>query len=168
MSTSAIPGVVVAEHRTFPDQRGTFLELMRGSDYPVEFVQANHSFSRAGVLRGLHHHQHQYDLWYVVKGRAQIALADLRGTTPMVESFELDGSSATTLLIPPGVAHGYLALEDLDLIYLVTQTYDPSDEHGIAWNDPTLAIEWKASDPVLSPRDQTNPPLRWPTSLSSS
>jgi dTDP-4-dehydrorhamnose 3,5-epimerase len=167
MRTSAIPGVVISHRRTFPDARGTFLELMRRSEQQHEFVQVNHSFSRAGVLRGLHYHRLQYDLWYVVRGRARIALADLRSEAPRVDMFELDGDSASTLLIPPGVAHGYLAVADLDLIYLVTHIYDPSDEHGIAWDDPLLAIEWGVEHPVLSVRDQTNPPLEWPVSISS-
>jgi dTDP-4-dehydrorhamnose 3,5-epimerase len=84
-----------------------------------------------------------------------------------VETFELDEQSATTLLIPPGVAHGYLALDDLDLIYLVTRTYDPMDEQGIAWNDPQLAVEWDVQDVVVSERDRTNPPLEWPVAAFS-
>ena len=68
-STSAIPGVEISHRRTFPDERGNFLELMRRSEHDLEFVQANHSFSRAGVVRGLHYHRHQHDLWYVVRGR---------------------------------------------------------------------------------------------------
>jgi dTDP-4-dehydrorhamnose 3,5-epimerase len=193
MPTSAIPGVEISNRRTFPDERGSFLELMRRSDHGLEFVQANHSFSRAGVVRGLHYHRHQHDLWYIVRGRARIGLADLRGREPLVETFgppsppppqfrlppppppeplvetfDLDERSAATLLIPPGVAHGYLAIDDLDLIYLVTRTYDPDDEHGIAWNDPVLGIDWQIGTPVLSPRDQMNPPLQWPIDLSPS
>jgi dTDP-4-dehydrorhamnose 3,5-epimerase len=168
MPTSAIPGVEISNRRTFPDERGSFLELMRRSDHGLEFVQANHSFSRAGVVRGLHYHRHQHDLWYIVRGRARIGLADLRGREPLVETFDLDERSAATLLIPPGVAHGYLAIDDLDLIYLVTRTYDPDDEHGIAWNDSVLGIDWQVDTPVLSPRDQMNPPLQWPIDLSPS
>lgn len=168
MPTSAIPGVEFSERQTFPDERGTFLELLRTSESELEFVQVNHSFSQKGVLRGLHYHHHQHDLWYVVKGRARVALVDLRGERPVVETFDLDERSAATLVIPPRVAHGYLAVEDLDLIYLVTRTYDPADEHGIAWNDPLLAIDWGIDEPILSQRDRTNPPLEWPITLASS
>lgn len=168
MPTSAIPGVVFSERRTFPDQRGTFLELLRAADSELDFVQVNHSFSRAGVLRGLHYHHHQHDLWYIVRGQARVGLADLRGEQAVVETYDLHEHSATTLLIPPGVAHGYLAVRDLDLIYLVTRTYDPSDEHGIAWNDPLLMLDWGTDTVLLSPRDQANPPLEWPLSLASS
>jgi len=168
MPTSAIPGVVFSQRQTFPDERGNFLELLRTSESPLDFVQVNHSFSQQGVLRGLHYHHHQHDLWYVVRGTARVALVDLRGERPAVETFELDEQSACTLLIPPRVAHGYLAVRDLDLIYLVTRTYDPADEHGIEWNDPALAIDWGIDEPVLSPRDQSNQPLQWPISLASS
>jgi dTDP-4-dehydrorhamnose 3,5-epimerase len=167
MPTSIIPGVALSQRREYPDQRGRFLELVRSSEHDVDFVQINHSFSRRGVLRGLHYHLRQHDLWYIVRGRAQIALVDLRGTSPVVETFELDERSATTVLIPPQVAHGYLALEDLDLIYLVTRTYDPDDEHGIAWNDEQLAVDWQVDDVVLSERDRHNAPLVWPPSAST-
>jgi dTDP-4-dehydrorhamnose 3,5-epimerase len=168
MPTSAIPGVVFTERQTFPDERGTFLELLRTSESSLDFVQVNHSFSRAGVLRGLHYHHHQHDLWYISRGQARVALVDLRGERPNVETHDLDERSAATLLIPPGVAHGYLAVRDLDVIYLVTRTYDPADEHGIAWDDPLLAIDWGVDEAVLSDRDRSNPPLEWPISLASS
>lgn len=167
MPTSAIPGVVFSARTTWPDHRGSFLELFRASEYSDEFVQINHSFSRCGVLRGLHYHQRQADLWYVVRGLAQVALADIRGTRPVVEIFELSGDSAATLYIPPGVAHGYLAVEDLDLIYAVTQTYNPGDEHGLAWDDATLAIPWRFTDPILSARDAGNTALKWTQASAS-
>ena len=87
--TIDIPGVVVSQRRTWPDQRGDFLELFRSDEYAEAFVQFNHSFSRANVLRGLHYHRHQADLWYIVRGLAQVALADLRGDRPLVEVFDL-------------------------------------------------------------------------------
>ena len=93
-----------------------------------------------------------------------MGLADLRrrGGTPPTESFVLDAAEPTTVFIPPGVAHGYLALTELDVIYWVTGEYDPSDEHGVAWNDPTLAIPWQIdAEPVVSERDAQNPGLDW-------
>jgi dTDP-4-dehydrorhamnose 3,5-epimerase len=63
------------------------------------------------------------------------------------------------LFIPPGVAHGFLAVTDLTLGYLVDRYFDGSDEWGIAWNDPELGIDWPATDPVLSERDRNNPRL---------
>jgi hypothetical protein len=87
--TIDIPGVVVTQRRTWPDQRGDFLELFRSDEYADAFVQVNHSFSRANVLRVLHYHRHQADLWYIVRGLAQVALADLRGDRAHVEVFDL-------------------------------------------------------------------------------
>ncbi|HWC14513.1 MAG TPA: dTDP-4-dehydrorhamnose 3,5-epimerase family protein [Actinomycetota bacterium] len=156
---TAIPGVIVSDVKRLPDARGSFAEIARESAYPETFVQLNHSHSRGRVLRGLHFHREQADLWYVVRGRAQVALVDLRdGGRHRVETLVLDGSQPQTLYIPPGVAHGYLALTDVDLFYLVTREYDETDEFGVAWDDPGLAIPWELSDPVLSERDRSNPP----------
>ena len=161
---SAIDGVRIVTLDVYGDLRGRFSEIFRTAAMPETFVQCNHSHSAAGVLRGLHYHRHQADLWYVPAGRAQVGLADLRtrGGTPRTESLFLDAAEPTTVFIPPGVAHGYLALTDLDVIYWVTGEYDPSDEHGVAWNDPTLAIPWQIdADPVVSERDAQNPGLDW-------
>ena len=163
-ASSAIDGVRIVTLDVYGDLRGRFCEIFRSAAMPETFVQANHSRSAAGVLRGLHYHRHQADLWYVPAGRAQVGLADLRvrGGTPPTESFVLDAAQPTTVFIPPGVAHGYLALTDLDVIYWVTGEYDPGDEHGVAWNDPTLAIPWQIdAEPVVSERDAKNPGLDW-------
>jgi dTDP-4-dehydrorhamnose 3,5-epimerase len=149
---------------TFEDERGRFAELYRAQAMPASFAQANHSFSRRGALRGLHWHRGQADLWYLVRGRAQVGLVDLRTPSdpPLAETFVLDADEPTVVYIPPGVAHGYLALTDIDLIYWVTSEYDPSDEHGIAWDDPRLGIAWQLDGaPIVSRRDRTNPPLEW-------
>lgn len=152
---SAIDGVVVTPVERHEDPRGFFSEIGRFGEYR----QANHSHSRRGVLRGLHYHLNQADLWYVVRGTAQVALADLRGDEPVVETVTVGESSPCTIYVPPRVAHGFLALTDVDLVYLVTQEYDASDEHGVAWDDPTLAIPWALDDPILSDRDRSNPQL---------
>jgi len=86
---SAIPGVLIERPQVHGDERGRFVEIYRASRMPEPFRQSNHSRSAAGVLRGLHYHRHQADLWYLVSGRAQVALADLRrrGCRPHVETF---------------------------------------------------------------------------------
>src|SRR5687768_6904850 len=110
-----IEGVVVRPLERFTDERGSFTELARFATYPAEFRQANHSRSAAGVLRGLHYHRKQADLWYVARGRAQVALADLRHPpTPVTKVFTMDGETPSVAYIPPGVAHGFLAVTDLD------------------------------------------------------
>jgi dTDP-4-dehydrorhamnose 3,5-epimerase len=159
----AIPGVVLAKRDVHEDPRGFFLEIFREDLLGVSFVQGNHSHSRAGVLRGLHYHATQSDAWYVVSGTARVGLADLRTPVnrPAVAAVDLSADDPSVLYIPPGVAHGFAALTDLDLVYWVTHYFDATDEHGVAWNDPLLGIHWGVEDPVLSERDAAAPPLEW-------
>lgn len=160
---SGIPGAIVGKLEVFSDDRGTFLELFREDLLDAHFVQANHSHSRQGVLRGLHFHRRQADAWYVIEGVAQAMLADLRFAKekPAVASVELSGDEPKVLYIPPGVAHGFLSVTDVDLIYWVTHVYTSEDEFGVAWNDPRLSAPWKSDSPVLSGRDQSNPNIDW-------
>lgn len=160
---TSIPGVRWFPRPPHADERGRFVEIFRTSELPDDFVQANHSTSKSGVLRGLHFHRHQADLWYLVAGRAQVGLADLRSGsgTPAVDTVLLTDEEPAALYIPAGVAHGFAALTDVELLYWVTAEYDASDEYGIAWNDPQLAISWELTDPVLSERDRANAPLNW-------
>lgn len=179
---SALEGVAYGRTQRFGDQRGSFRELWRASrkppltrattgtaaDHEAAFVQANLSTSAAGVLRGLHYHRRQLDYWVVASGRAFVALVDVRpvvaGRGPaIVETREL--AADESVVIPTGVAHGFLALEPLELLYLVTNEYDGSDELGFAWNDEAVGVAWPVLNmtldgrPILSERDQTNPPL---------
>jgi dTDP-4-dehydrorhamnose 3,5-epimerase len=165
MITIDIPEVIIARPECHQDARGLFVEIFRAARYPTPFVQANYSRSKVGVLRGLHYHRHQADLWYVVSGRAQVGLADLRTRQPdpQTATFVLDGDEPTSLYIPHGIAHGFLALTEVELIYWVTREYDATDEQGIAWDDPSLRIRWANDSPILTARDQTNEPLRWET-----
>jgi dTDP-4-dehydrorhamnose 3,5-epimerase len=124
--------------------------------------QANLSRSRRGVLRGLHVHRRQADLWVVVDGSPFIALVDVRraangGGDPVVET--IDGAPGDAVYIPAGVAHGFLATDPLTLIYLVTNEYDATDELGFSWDDPAAAVPWPTRTPILSGRDQAAPPL---------
>lgn len=94
-----------------------------------------------------------------------MALVDLRerADPPVTETLLLDSDDPTTLLIPAGVAHGFFAVTDVNMIYFVTHLYDPNDEYGVAWNDPQLTIPWLADTPILSDRDEANPQLSWDT-----
>ena len=169
---SSLPGVRYGAVVRHADQRGSFRELWRAGDFPDEpFVQANLSTSAAGVLRGLHLHQRQDDLWIVADGRAFVALVDLRpmldgtGSAPRIETRGLRADE--WVVIPTGIAHGFLALDPLQLIYLVTNEYDGSDELGFAWDDPAVAVDWPSlagtpdGRPILSERDGANPPLAY-------
>ena len=165
---SSLPGVRYGAVDRHVDGRGSFRELWRADDGP-SFVQVNLSTSAAGVLRGLHLHRRQIDYWVVASGRAFLALVDVRplldgsATVPAVETRELDADD--WVMIPEGVAHGFLALEALELLYLVTNFYDGSDELGFAWDDPSVAVPWPApprpvaGHPIVSERDASNPPL---------
>lgn len=152
------------------DERGSFRELWRASAFADKrFVQANLSTSATGVLRGLHLHQRQDDLWIVAGGRALVALVDIRAcladpaAPPAIETRALGPDD--WVVIPSGVAHGFLALDPLDLVYLVTNEYDGSDELGFAWDDPAVAVPWPTlpgtpdGRPILSGRDGSNPSL---------
>jgi len=161
---SPIDGVRIWRPQVHGDDRGRFVEVFRAATLPEPMAQSNHSRSARGVLRGLHYHRNQADLWYLVAGRAQVGLADLRAGegVPVTHSFVLDGDTPTAVYVPAGVAHGYLALTEIDLIYWVTREYDPDDENGVAWDDPTLAIDWQLDGPpIVSERDAGNPRLQW-------
>jgi dTDP-4-dehydrorhamnose 3,5-epimerase len=183
---SSLAGVRYGAIARHGDERGSFRELWRAADFAdlpssaaggdeggegagLAFVQANLSTSSPGVLRGLHLHRRQLDHWVVSSGRAFVALVDVRplldasGPRAIVETRVL--TTDETVTIPVGVAHGFLALEPLELVYLVTNPYDGSDEFGFAWDDPAAGVPWPTVDPapeggpVVSVRDAANPSL---------
>lgn len=165
-SETEIPGVLRRSMEVVADRRGSFAELWRASATDglsaSPFVQANLSRSDADVLRGMHFHRRQTDLWMLIEGRAFVAVADLRRhqdePRPLVATFEMHPGDA--VVIPEMVAHGFHALEPIALVYLVTNEYDGSDELGFAWDDPDAGIPWLVDDPIVSDRDRANPPLR--------
>lgn len=164
IESKQIPGVLTVELRPFSDDRGRFTETFRSEWFPQRVwgrIQTNRSDSRAGVLRGLHYHFNQIDYWYVFSGQIRVGLADLRPSSPgyrQTETVVLDAADSRGLYIPVGVAHGFLALTDATLFYIVDNYYDGSDEHGLAWNDPDIAVRWQAKNPpVISGRDAANP-----------
>lgn len=160
-----IVGVKFVQLESYEDPRGRFMETFRKEWFPERtwaVFQANRSDSRAGVLRGLHYHFHQVDYWYVPTGRVRVGLADLRrssATYGASQVLEIGEQNALGVFIPCGVAHGFVALTAATLTYIVDQYYDPSDEHGVVWNDPTLAVAWGRIDPILSERDRRLPRL---------
>lgn len=180
---STLAGVRYGAIARHGDDRGAFRELWRASAFPTltpaetgapegnepRFVQANLSTSAAGVLRGLHYHRRQLDFWIVAAGRAFVALVDVRpllagSGSPVVETRELGEDE--WVVIPMGVAHGFFAVEPLELLYLVTNEYDGSDELGFAWDDPAVGVAWPSvaatadGRPIVSERDRSNPSLR--------
>lgn len=159
VESQSIEGVSHIELQPFEDGRGFFMETFRRSWLPdSDFVQGNLSSSTAGVLRGLHYHLRQEDLWLIPSGLAHVTLVDLRASSTTfraIEQFELHGPRAVH--IPIGVAHGFYVGEPTLMSYMVTGYYDGTDEHGVLWNDPDLGVTWPTDTPILSERDLGNP-----------
>ena len=165
--SEVIAGVYVVEPSVHGDDRGVFVETYRREWFPQgrEMIQGNRADRQQGCVVGLHYHLHQADYWYVPYGRARIVLHDLRVDSPTNRAtltLDLgarpDGShDHRGVFIPPGVAHGFAALTDMTITYLVDGYYNPADELGVAWNDPEVGADWGIVDPILSKRDQTNP-----------
>ncbi len=165
IESAVIQGVKLVRLSVFADERGQFMELFRKDWFPErawDIVQSNRSDSKAGVLRGLHYHRRQVDYWHAPRGRIRVGLADLRQSSPTrgaVETIELDQDNPRGLFIPVGVAHGFYAITNATLTYIVDNYYNGHDELGVAWDDPTLQIAWGVDKPVLSQRDLANPRL---------
>jgi dTDP-4-dehydrorhamnose 3,5-epimerase len=162
LESHVIGGVYVVEPAIHGDERGRFIETYRRSWFPLgrEMVQGNRSDKTAGTVVGLHYHLHQADYWLVPRGTARVVLHDLRegsatdGATQVIDIGEADSRG---VFIPPGVAHGFAALTDMMITYMVDSYYNPDDELGVAWDDPEIAADWGVSEPILSARDQSNP-----------
>lgn len=168
---TSIEGVLLFEPRFFNDSRGFFYEIFKDSiahdlGLNAKFIQDNHSQSKKGVLRGMHFQvkRPQAQLVTVLRGAIHDVVVDLR---PQSESFgkwvgaELSEAGTRQIYMPPGFAHGFVVLSDVaDLHYKVSEMYDPTDEGGLLWNDPALAIQWPSSSPTVSDRDMKYPCLK--------
>lgn len=148
------------------DRRGFLWELwqrdrMEAAGLPAAFAQVNHSRSEAGVLRGLHWQRRaaQGKLVTVVSGRIWDVVVEVRRGLPdsgQHRAFELTAGMA--LWIPSGLAHGFAVLgPSADVVYALTEPYQPTEGRGVRWDDPALAIPWPVRDPVLSDADQRLP-----------
>lgn len=167
-----LPGVQIIEPRVFRDARGFFMESWNARDFeraglPVTFVQDNHSSSARGVLRGLHYQlrQPQGKLVRCVRGAIFDVAVDLRRDSASFGQWfgtELSEENCRMLWIPPGFAHGFLALGNRnDVLYKTTTLYDTTSDRAIRWNDPDIAIAWPGAEaPLLSDKDRAAPLLR--------
>jgi dTDP-4-dehydrorhamnose 3,5-epimerase len=168
VTETPLPGVLILEPRVFGDDRGFFFESFNQRAFdaavgrPIEFVQDNHSRSARGVLRGLHYQldpHAQGKLVRVVCGSAFDVAVDIRrGSATFGRWFgtALDAQSQRQMWIPPGFAHGFLALEDdTHFLYKTTDYYDKECERAIIWNDAAIGIEWPdlGMTPLLAPKD---------------
>lgn len=165
-----IPGLILVEYAKLPDERGFFAELYKRTDFsvneiPNDFVQVNLSFSKKGVVRGLHYQlkpMEQGKLVYVVSGRVfDIAVDIRRGSSWFGKYVGVVLEPGYALWIPPGFAHGFQALEDAHFLYLVTKEYSRQHERCVRWDDPEIGIKWLIRENiVVSEKDWKCSPLK--------
>ena len=147
-------GILRIPLRRYDDERGWLMEIRRESLLPKPTRQTNVSFSRAGVIRGLHYHERgQDDLFACLEGTARVVVLDLDTGETFTE--DIGDENPVAIYVPGRHAHGFEALTELLFCYHVTEEYDPDDpdEHGIPWNDPRVAHLWSTTTPILSARD---------------
>ncbi|MGV3629855.1 MAG: dTDP-4-dehydrorhamnose 3,5-epimerase [Bacteroidota bacterium] len=180
VSTTEIEGVFVIEPQVFGDRRGYFFESYNNAVFtekigPVDFIQDNESFSSFGVLRGLHFQKPPYaqaKLVRAIKGEILDVVVDIRKSSPTYGKHVarvLSDQNKLQLFVPAGFAHGFVVLSTEALVsYKVDNSYMPSAEDGIVWNDPALNIDWKikpeevrlsAKDTILTSFEELNSPF---------
>ena len=164
-------GLLEIRPRIFEDSRGFFLESyhqekLKASGINCDFVQDNQSFSKKGVVRGLHFQvspSAQTKLVHVAWGRVKDVVVDIREGSPTFGKAyhcELDSKKRNMLLIPKGFAHGFATLEDSVFFYKCDGYYHPESERGIFWNDPELNLDWGISEPIVSEKDMKLPTFK--------
>lgn len=169
VKTTSISGLIILERPIYSDERGFFKEIFhldeleKALGYEFKPVQANHSQSLKGVLRGLHA-ENWNKLVYPLTGKVFVAIADIRVDSPTfgkVVTFTIDDSNRFAIFIPKGLANSFCVIDGVvNYLYLVDAYYDGTDTRAIAYNDPDLKIEWPIDDPLISDRDKNNPTLR--------
>jgi dTDP-4-dehydrorhamnose 3,5-epimerase len=167
VTRTRVPDVLLIKPTVFGDQRGYFQESWNRKRFAehgldLDFVQDNHSHSTKWTLRGLHYQvkSTQGKLVRVSRGAAYDVVVDVRRGSPTFGQWvgvELSAENHEMLWVPPGFAHGFLAIsEQVDFLYKCTAYYMPEHERVILWNDPELAIDWpiaSGAKPQLSSRD---------------
>lgn len=160
-----IEGLLLIELKVHGDSRGFFVERFNAGKFdelgmPTNFAQVNHSRSAPGVLRGLHyqHGPSQGKLVGVTSGKVWDVAVDIRPDSPTFGHYygvELSDTNGLLFWIPPGFAHGFCVLGDepADMLYMVTEPYNPEGEGGIMYNDEGIGIHWPITEPTISARD---------------
>lgn len=170
---TAIPGVLLIEPLVHEDERGVFFETWSQRAFESatglrpHFVQDNQSVSVANTVRGLHYQvgKQQGKLVRAIRGAIFDVVVDMRRASPAfgrAMTIVLSAGNRRQLWIPPGCAHGFLALGDgAECVYKITDYWSPAHERVLLWNDPALAIAWPLDgEPVLSEKDRAGAPLR--------
>ncbi len=165
----SIPDVILAQPKSFSDDRGFFLESFKESDFVlnginIKFVQDNISHSVLGVIRGLHFQKNpmaQAKLVTAIKGEIFDVVVDIRKDSPTYGKWIseiLSDKDHKLLYVPEGFAHGFCVLsKEAYVYYKVSNEYSPEHERGIIWNDPKLNIDWPISKPIVSGDDAKLP-----------
>ena len=170
VETTALVDVKRLEPRVFSDDRGYFFEswnarVLAESGIEATFVQDNQSYSKRGVLRGLHYQvEHaQGKLVRCVSGEVFDVAVDLRRSSPTFGrsvGVVLSAQNRALLWIPPGFAHGFVVLSDgAEFLYKTTDYWFPEHERTLLWSDPALAIAWPFGTPTVSAKDALGVPL---------
>ncbi len=164
--STSLDGILLLEPRVFGDERGYFLESYNQRTFAElgitdTFVQDNHSYSEKNVVRGLHYQiqQPQGKLVRVIAGEILDVALDLRRSSPTFgkwEAFPLSGENRRMLWVPRGFAHGFrVASATAHVLYKTTDFYAPEHERTVAWDDPSLQIDWRLDgEPIISPKDR--------------
>lgn len=169
--TTEIEGLLILEPAVFGDERGYFMESYSEKEFRsiglnMHFVQDNLSYSRKGILRGLHFQAPPFDqgkLVSVVRGHVLDVAVDIRKDSPTYGKHvmvHLSEENHKLFYIPPGFAHGFLVIsEECFFAYKCTNFYDRNSEGGLMWNDPELGIEWQVTAPTISEKDSHYQPF---------
>jgi len=167
---TSLDDLKIIEPSVFKDPRGFFMETYRQNDYQDAcsnciFVQDNLSFSQKGTLRGLHFQvQHpQAKLVQAITGEIFDVAVDIRRNSPTFGKWSgiyLSEKNKRQLFIPAGFAHGFCVVsETAHVCYKCSDYYNPGDEGGILWSDPSIGINWPVKEPILSEKDNVFPQL---------
>ena len=170
IKTTSFEGLIEVFPDVFADDRGWFFEFFKDESFRkhnihYNFVQENQSFSKRGVIRGLHFQLPPYaqaKLVTVMTGKVLDVVVDLRPTSKTFKQTYyciLESSKHNMLMIPEGFAHGFAALEDSIFFYKCSNVYNRQSESGIRWNDPELNIQWGIENPIISAKDSELPVL---------
>jgi dTDP-4-dehydrorhamnose 3,5-epimerase len=167
---TALPGAFIVEMEPHPDERGFFARTWCRREFgaaglSTDLAQCNVSFNRQrGTLRGMHWQAAPHGeakLIRCTRGAIWDAIIDLRPESPSYTrhfAIELTADSGRALYVPEGMAHGFMTLEDgSEVVYQMSEFYEPSAARGVRWNDPAFGISWPLPDPILHPRDATYP-----------
>ena len=167
--STTIPDLKIIQLKKYHDERGFFVErynqkIFADLNLPINYFQDNHSFSLAGVVRGLHYQSNPPQLKLVgcLRGKILDVAVDIRKNSPTFGKYfatELSHENCRLLLIPAGFAHGFSVIDNngADVFYKVDSPYNQASEGGIIFDDPTLNIDWQVKSPIVSSKDKALP-----------